>query len=131
MTDPTANCLFCRIIRGEIPARKVHEVRGLAPHRDRRVHEDAHVFAFEDVNPQAPTHVLIIPKKHFAGLKEAEVSDAEIIGRCHLAAAQIARQRNIEQGYRTVLNVGPGAGQSVFHLHVHLLGGRPLTWPPG
>jgi histidine triad (HIT) family protein len=117
MTDPTASCLFCRILRGEIPTKKVYE--------------DAHVFAFEDINPQAPTHVLIIPKKHFAGLKEAEAADAELIGRCHLAAAQIARQRNIEQGYRTVLNVGPGAGQSVFHLHVHLLGGRPLSWPPG
>jgi histidine triad (HIT) family protein len=115
MIDP--NCLFCRIIAGEIPAKKIYE--------------DDQVFAFEDINPQAPTHVLIIPKKHFAGLKEAQSSDAEIIGCCHLAAAQIARQRNIEQGYRTVLNVGPGAGQSVFHLHVHLLGGRPLSWPPG
>jgi histidine triad (HIT) family protein len=117
MTDATANCLFCRILRGEIPAKKVYE--------------DEHVFAFEDINPHAPTHVLIIPKKHFAGLKEAEALDAEVIGRCHLAAAHIARQRKIEQGYRTVLNVGPGAGQSVFHLHVHLLGGRVLTWPPG
>src|SRR5579864_4560448 len=115
MTDP--NCLFCRMIRGEIPTKKVYE--------------DEHVFAFEDIKPQAPTHVLIIPKKHFAGLKEAQAADAEVIGRCHLAAAEIARQRNIEQGYRTVLNVGPGAGQSVFHLHVHLLGGRPLSWPPG
>ena len=104
MTDP--NCLFCRIIKGEFPSKKVYE--------------DEHVFAFEDINPQAPTHVLIIPKRHFAGLKEAERT-----------AAMIARQRNIEKGYRTVLNVGPGAGQSVFHLHVHLLGGRNLTWPPG
>ena len=117
MTDPTANCPFCRIIRGEIPSKKVHE--------------DDQVFAFEDIHPQAPTHVLVIPKKHFAGLKEAQAEDAEIIGRCYLAAAQIARQRNIEQGYRTVLNVGPGAGQSVFHFHVHLLGGRRLAWPPG
>jgi len=115
MTDP--NCLFCRVLRGEIPAKKVYD--------------DEHVFAFEDISPKAPTHVLIIPKRHFAGLKEAELADAELIGRCHLAAAQIARERNIEQGYRTVLNVGPGAGQSVFHLHVHLLGGRPLAWPPG
>ena len=114
---PDSNCLFCRIIRGEVPSKKVHE--------------DDHVFAFEDIRPQAPTHVLIIPKRHFAGLKEAEPADAEIIGRCHVAAAQIARQRKIESGYRTVLNVGPGAGQSVFHLHVHLLGGRPLNWPPG
>ncbi len=88
MTDATTNCLFCRIVRGEIPAKKVHE--------------DEHVFAFEDINPKAPTHVLIIPKKHFAGLKEAEASDAELIGRCHLVAARIARERNIEQGYRTV-----------------------------
>jgi histidine triad (HIT) family protein len=115
MTDP--NCLFCRMIRGEIPTNKVHE--------------DEHVFAFEDIKPQAPTHVLIIPKRHFAGLKEAQAADAEVIGRCHLVAAQIARQRNIERGYRTILNVGPDAGQSVFHLHVHLLGGRPLSWPPG
>jgi histidine triad (HIT) family protein len=115
MTDD--NCLFCRILRGEVPAKKVYE--------------DEHVFAFEDIQPQAPTHVLIIPKNHFAGLKEAEAADAEIIGRCHLAAARIARERKIENGYRTVLNVGPGAGQSVFHLHVHLLGGRKLTWPPG
>jgi len=115
MTDP--NCPFCRILRGELPAKKVHE--------------DEHVFAFEDIRPQAPTHVLIIPKKHFTGLKEAEAADAEVIGRCHLVAAAIARQRKIENGYRTVLNVGPGAGQSVFHLHVHLLGGRHLAWPPG
>ena len=117
MTDPSSDCLFCRILRGEIPSIKVFE--------------DEHVLAFEDIDPKAPTHVLIIPKKHFAGLKEAQAEDAEVIGRCHLAAAEIARQRNIERGYRTVLNVGPGAGQSVFHLHVHLLGGRSLGWPPG
>ena len=115
MTDP--NCPFCRIMRGELSSKKVYE--------------DDHVYAFEDIHPKAPTHVLIIPKKHFAGLKEAEAADAEVIGRCHLVAAEIARQRNIENGYRTVLNVGPESGQSVFHLHVHLLGGRRLTWPPG
>ena len=113
MTD----CLFCRILRNEIPAKKIYE--------------DEHTFAFEDINPQAPTHVLIIPKRHVRGLKEATPEDAELIGRCHLAAAEIARQRGIEDGYRTVLNVGPQAGQSVFHLHVHLLGGRSLHWPPG
>ena len=117
MPDTNPDCLFCRIIRGEIPARKVYENEG--------------VFAFEDIDPKAPTHVLVVPKKHLAGLKEARVEDAELIGRCHLAAAHIARQRNIENGYRTVLNVGPGAGQSVFHLHVHVLGGRALGWPPG
>ena len=111
------DCLFCRIAAGEISSKQVYE--------------DEHTFAFEDINPQAPTHVLIIPKEHIRGLKEASTEQAEILGRCHLTAAQIARQRGIEDGYRTVLNVGPGAGQSVFHLHVHLLGGRSLHWPPG
>jgi histidine triad (HIT) family protein len=111
------DCLFCKIVRGEI--------------RSKKVHEDEHTLAFEDINPKAPTHVLIVPKKHLPGLKEATPQDAEIIGRCHLVAANIARQRGIEDGYRTVLNVGPRSGQSVFHLHVHLLGGRDLKWPPG
>ncbi len=111
------DCLFCRIIAGEIPAKKVYE--------------DQHTYAFEDVNPQAPTHLLVVPKKHIPGLKDASTEDAELIGRCHLTAAHLARQRAIEDGYRTVLNVGPGAGQSVFHLHVLLIGGRKLKWPPG
>jgi len=111
------DCIFCRIIRGEAPAKKVYE--------------DERAFVFEDINPQAPTHVLIIPKKHIVGLKEAQAEDAEIIGYLHLVAAQIARERGIEDGYRTVFNVGPRAGQSVFHLHLHLLGGRSLRWPPG
>jgi histidine triad (HIT) family protein len=111
------DCLFCRIIAGEIPSKKVYE--------------DEHTYAFEDINPQAPTHVLIIPKKHIRGLKEAGESDAEMVGRCQLAAAEIARQRGIEDGYRTVVNVGPKSGQSVFHLHVHLIGGRAMHWPPG
>jgi histidine triad (HIT) family protein len=112
-----ADCLFCRIIRGEVPSKIVHE--------------DDQVLAFEDINPQGPTHVLIIPKKHITGLKEAAAEDSNLIGLCHLTAARIARDRSIEDGYRTVLNVGPGAGQSVFHLHVHLIGGRTLSWPPG
>jgi histidine triad (HIT) family protein len=111
------DCLFCRIIRGDIVSNKVYE--------------DAETFVFEDIKPQAPTHVLIIPKKHIVDVKEAKLEDAEIIGKLHLVAAKIARDRKIESGYRTVFNVGPGAGQSVFHLHLHLLGGRPLTWPPG
>ena len=111
------DCLFCKLISGEIPAKKVYE--------------DDQVFAFDDVNPQAPTHVLIVPKRHLRGLDEAEPGDAELVGYCQLVAAKIARQRGIEAGYRTVYNVGPGAGQSVFHLHLHLLGGRPLNWPPG
>src|SRR5256712_8272100 len=101
--------LFCRVISGEIPAKKVYE--------------GEHTFAFEDLNPQAPTHVLIVPKKHVRGLKEAQPEDAELLGRLHLAAAEIGRQRGIEDGYRTVLNVGPKSGQSVFHMHVHLIGG--------
>jgi len=111
------DCIFCRIVKGEIPSKKVYE--------------DDQTYAFEDLDPQAPTHVLIVPKKHIRGLKEAEAADAEVVGQCHLAAAKIARQRGIEDGYRTVLNVGPGSGQSVFHMHVHLLGGRKLSWPPG
>jgi histidine triad (HIT) family protein len=112
-----SDCLFCKIIEGKIPAKKVYE--------------DDRTVAFEDINPQAPTHVLIIPKEHIVGLKEATEADAEVLGYCQIVAARIARQRGIEQGYRTVYNVGPGAGQSVFHLHLHLLGGRDLKWPPG
>ncbi len=113
MTD----CLFCKIIAGRIPSKKVFE--------------DDRTFVFEATKPQAPTHVLIIPKKHIIGLKEAEESDAELLGYCQIVAAKIARERGIENGYRTVYNSGPGSGQSVFHLHLHLLGGRALSWPPG
>ena len=112
-----SDCLFCKIVSGDIPSKKVYE--------------DEHTFAFEDIDPKAPTHVLVVPKKHLSGLKEATTADTEIIGRCHLTAAKIAKDRKIEEGYRTVLNVGPKSGQSVFHLHVHLLGGRDLRWPPG
>src|SRR5947199_9174232 len=96
------DCLFCKIVAGQIPAKKVYE--------------DEHTFAFEDIDPKAPTHVLIVPKQHLTGLKDATAQDAEIIGRCHLTAAKIAKDRKIEDGYRTVLNVGPTSGQSVFHL---------------
>jgi histidine triad (HIT) family protein len=112
-----SDCLFCKVIAGNIPSKKVYE--------------DEKVFAFEDINPQAPTHVLIVPKQHIVGLKEAAPEDAEILGYCQLVAAKLGRERNIENGYRTVYNVGPGAGQSVFHLHLHLIGGRALKWPPG
>ena len=113
----SADCLFCKIIAGKIPSKKVYE--------------DNRVFAFEDINPQAPTHVLIIPKKHIVGLKEADDGDADILGYMQLIAAKLGRERNIESGYRTVFNVGPDAGQSVFHIHLHLIGGRALSWPPG
>jgi histidine triad (HIT) family protein len=112
-----ADCLFCRVIRGDIPSKKVYE--------------DDQVYAFEDINPQAPTHFLIVPKEHIPGLKEAKAEDAEIIGYLNLTAAKLAEQRNLNNGYRTVLNVGPDAGQSVFHIHLHLLGGRHMAWPPG
>ena len=106
------DCLFCKIIAGKISSKKVYE--------------DDKVFVFEDINPKAPTHVLIIPKRHVVGLKEATPDDAEIIGYSQLIAAKIARERGIEDGYRTVYNVGPRSGQSVFHLHLHMLGGRDL-----
>ena len=114
---PMNDCLFCKIIAGQIPSKKVFE--------------DDHTYAFEDIDPKAPTHVLVVSKKHIRGLKEVTREEAEIVGLCHLTAAKIARERGIEEGYRTVLNVGPRSGQSVFHLHVHLLGGRDLKWPPG
>ncbi|HVA64694.1 MAG TPA: histidine triad nucleotide-binding protein [Terriglobales bacterium] len=112
-----AACLFCRIISGEIPSRKVYE--------------DDRTFAFEDIRPGAPTHILLLPKRHLAGLAEATAADESLLGYLQLQAAELARRRGLDRGYRTVLNVGPDAGQSVFHLHLHLLGGRPLSWPPG
>jgi histidine triad (HIT) family protein len=112
-----SDCLFCKIIAGQIPSKKVYE--------------DDQVYVFEDIKPVAPTHVLIVPKRHFPGLKEATETDAAIIGYCNLIAAKIGRERKIEDGYRTVLNVGPRSGQSVFHLHLHMIGGRDMTWPPG
>lgn len=111
------DCLFCNMIAGKTAAKKVYE--------------DEQVFVIEDIRPQGPTHVLVLPKKHIRGLKEAQAEDAEIIGRLHLVAAQIARQRGIEDGYRTCFNVGPRSGQSVFHLHLHMIGGRDMRWPPG
>lgn len=113
----SADCLFCKIARKEILAKIVHE--------------DKEVFAFEDISPQAPTHILICPKKHFASLNEAVAEDESVLGKLHLVAAQLARERNLLDGYRTVINNGRGADQSVFHLHVHLLGGRAFRWPPG
>jgi histidine triad (HIT) family protein len=113
----SANCLFCKIGEKKIPSKMVFE--------------DADVFAFEDISPQAPTHVLICPRKHFASLDDAKLEDQELIGKMHLVAAKIAKERNLQAGYRTLFNNGSGAGQSVFHLHMHLLGGRQFRWPPG
>src|SRR3990167_7507697 len=112
------DCLFCRILAKEISAKMVHE--------------DDRAIAFEDINPQAPTHVLIVPRRHIAGLNDVAAENAALLRPPPLVAAQTARQRGIaESGYRTVLNTGRGAGQSIFHLHLHLLGGRGLRWPPG
>lgn len=111
------DCIFCRIASGEIPARKVYE--------------DETLLAFHDVNPGAPTHVLIIPKAHVRDLAAAGPEHDELLGRMQRTAARLARELNLTGGYRTVLNVGPDAGQSVMHLHLHLLGGRALSWPPG
>jgi histidine triad (HIT) family protein len=94
------------------------------------VHDDARVFAFEDIAPKAPTHVLVVPKKHIGRLDEAGADDTAVLGELAARAAAIARERGLSD-YRLVINNGEGAGQSVFHLHVHLLGGRPFSWPPG
>jgi len=109
-------CLFCRIVRREIPAALVAET--------------PECVAFRDINPQAPTHILVIPREHIASLDEAK--EPEIIGRMALLAAQLARSEGIAAaGYRTVINTNADAGQTVFHVHLHLLGGRRLAWPPG
>jgi len=110
------DCLFCRIVRKEIPAKLVAE--------------DEHSLAFRDINPQAPVHVLVIPREHVASLDQAR--DAEMLGRLSLMAAEIARKEGITaNGYRTVMNTNAAAGQTVFHVHLHLLGGRSMHWPPG
>ena len=112
------NCVFCKIVAGEIPAAKVYEDEG--------------AIAFRDINPQAPVHVLVIPRAHIASLDEADAADESQLGQLMLAAARVARREGLaEGGYRAVINTGAGAGQSVFHIHLHVLGGRPLTWPPG
>lgn len=111
-------CLFCKMVAGEIQPDKVHD--------------DEHVLAFRDINPQAPVHILIVPKVHVASLDELRDEHTEVVGRLYQAAKEIARQEGIaERGYRTVMNCNADGGQTVFHLHVHLLGGRHMTWPPG
>ena len=116
MNDPS--CLFCRIAGGDIPATLVHE--------------DEHLVAFRDIDPQAPLHVLVIPREHVGSLDEADDGHREILGSMLLLARDLARAEGVaESGYRTVLNVGSNGGQSVFHVHLHVLGGRRLRWPPG
>jgi len=112
------DCLFCKIIERKVPASVVYE--------------DDRVLAFNDINPQAPTHILIVPKRHVATLNEIGTEDDQIVGELVRRAANIAKERGFsETGYRTLFNTNRGAGQTVFHIHLHLLGGRPFAWPPG
>ncbi|HWB17097.1 MAG TPA: histidine triad nucleotide-binding protein [Vicinamibacterales bacterium] len=112
------SCLFCRIISGEIPATKVYE--------------DERMVAFADVNPQAPMHVLIVPREHIASLNELTDAHDELVGAMLRRAAALARESGYaDRGFRTVFNCQAGAGQTVFHLHLHVLAGRAFTWPPG
>jgi len=113
-----SDCLFCRIIRREIPGSIVYE--------------DDRVIAFNDINPQAPTHVLVVPKRHIDSLNDLTDKDDQIVGEVVRRAAAIANERGISaKGFRTVFNTNRQAGQTVFHIHLHLIGGRPMTWPPG
>jgi histidine triad (HIT) family protein len=113
-----ADCIFCKMAQGEIQPDVVYE--------------DDEVLAFRDVNPQAPTHFLVIPRQHIATTNDLEAGDAELVGKLYLAARQVAVDEGIaERGYRMVMNCNPEAGQSVYHIHLHVLGGRPMKWPPG
>lgn len=111
------DCLFCKIVKKEIPSEIVHE--------------NDNLIAFRDINPQAPTHILIIPREHFASLKEIPEEKKGILAELLLAARQIAEEKELSRGYRIVLNTGKESGQAVFHIHFHLLGGRQMAWPPG
>lgn len=114
--DPS--CLFCRIVAGEIPATLIHE--------------DELVIAFPDIAPRAPTHILLVPRQHIVSAGDLTGADSPTVGRLFAVAAQVARDAGIaDAGYRLVTNVGRAAGQTVDHLHIHLMGGRPMTWPPG
>lgn len=113
-----AECLFCKIVEGKIPAKKVHE--------------DDLCIGFADINPQAPTHVLFVPRRHIASANDLTHEDRELVGHLTLSAAKFARENGVaDGGFRLVMNTNRDAGQTVFHLHLHVLGGRPMTWPPG
>ena len=111
------NCLFCKIVEGSIPSTAVYQ--------------DELCYAFADIHPQAPVHVLIAPREHIASMADADAGDHALLGHLLWAAAEIAREKGLAQGYRLVVNTGADGGQTVDHLHVHLLGGRALSWPPG
>ena len=112
-----ADCLFCAIVAGDVPADIVRT--------------DERTVAFRDINPQAPVHVLIVPREHIVSIADCKQNNCELMGHLLWAAAEIARDKGLAKGYRAVLNTGADGGQTVDHLHVHLLGGRSLTWPPG
>jgi len=112
-----SDCLFCKIVAGSIPAK--------------RVYEDELCLCFADIHPQAPTHLLIIPKEHIASQAQAQETHAALLGHLMGTAASIARSEKLDRGYRVVINTGPDGGQTVDHLHLHLLGGRHMGWPPG
>jgi histidine triad (HIT) family protein len=113
-----SDCLFCKFVSGEIEPQTVFE--------------DDDVLAFRDINPQAPCHILIVPKKHISTLNDLTPENAELMGKLYLAAAKVAKQEGLDEaGYRTVINCNEQAGQTVFHIHLHLLGGRRMSWPPG
>jgi histidine triad (HIT) family protein len=113
-----ADCIFCQIVEGAIPAKKLYE--------------DEQVIAFDDLNPQARVHILVIPKRHLVSLDDIQDSDAALLGQLLIVCAKMAREHGIvESGYRVVANTGRGAGQTVLHLHWHVLGGRSFEWPPG
>ncbi|HVT02799.1 MAG TPA: histidine triad nucleotide-binding protein [Thermoanaerobaculia bacterium] len=118
MGNTNDRCLFCRIAAGEIPAKIVYQ--------------DSDIVAFEDINPQAPTHLLVVPRKHIGSLDDLTVADHALIGMVVHKISEIARLNHLNSdGYRLVVNCGEAAGQTVFHIHFHLLGGRTFTWPPG
>jgi histidine triad (HIT) family protein len=111
------SCLFCKIIDGSIPSKAIYQ--------------DDLCYAFADINPQAPTHILIVPRQHIPSIAHAGKEHIGLLGHLHWAAAEIARSKGLARGYRTVINTGEDGNQTVDHIHVHLLGGRPMTWPPG
>ena len=118
LKDDMSNCIFCRIIARESPARIVYE--------------DGQLVVFHDIQPQAPVHLLIVPKKHLASLQDMQMEDSELLGHLIFTARQTAEKQGLNQnGYRLVINNGRHGGQAIFHLHLHLLGGRPMHWPPG
>jgi len=114
-TNP--DCLFCKIASGKIPVT--------------RLFEDEQTLAFPDINPQAPVHILVIPKQHFASIAKTTAKESALLGHLLASTAKIAEQQNLAKGYRIVINTGPDGGQTVDHLHLHLLGGRHMGWPPG